>query len=207
MINYTAQWNSCPSLCTTITLSLFGLVNFSSLFNLTRWLHIDLVCETPNPTLSLGIGKSSLPGLRAKSTRALTVHTWSCLSSLGHLIHWLHNPSRQLRRLRGNWVTPVLNCLLATWYGNHGHSFSTWCELSLNNCKPHADSCNSCVRHTPSQHPRMTIQRLRGHPESDLLTLGYPGTLPVLPPLLKHFLVKPDPKTISSFFVGFKKKT
>lgn len=57
-----------------------------------------------------------------------------------------------------------------------------------------------------SQHPRMTIQRLRGYPESRFIDPRISRNSPVLPPLLKCFLVKPDSKAISSLFVGFNKK-
>lgn len=157
---------------------------------------MDSVWESPSAS-----AKAVLPaeGLAPTAHLALPVIPWS-LNPLAAL----SDPAAE--QLRGSWVTLVLNCLLATWHGDEGHSFSTWWELSLNNYRPHVNSCNS-VRGTRSQHPRMTVLRLRGHPESGLLTPGYPGTLLHDPPLLKHFLVEPVTKAISSLFVGLEKKT
>ena len=99
---------------------------------------------------SPGCRRMLSPGL--KWGQAACVHppgrTWTCLS-----VPLSPNPPSckmwQLAQAGGSWVALVLNCLLATWYGKCGRSFSTCCELSLNNCRPRGWASRSCMWKTP----------------------------------------------------------
>lgn len=95
--------------------------------------------------LPLVVDRSCLPGWsRARlSAQAPTVCTWTCPS----VPRTPNPPGCKIRQLVQARESRWLWCWIACWpHGTvSGRSFSTWCELSLNNYRPHGWDSSSSV--------------------------------------------------------------